>query len=143
MFDVVSASKRIWVYLSIVIMIMSFISVVQAQAGTETTPPPGANGGAIPSAMSVVSAMNSLCATAQTFLSVGAMLLVVLAAAVYAIGQILGAETRARASVWATAMITGAVIGIVIYLIVPTLLNMMMPNVGTVACGGAGAVATS
>jgi hypothetical protein len=40
-------------------------------------------------------------------------------------------------------MITGALIGIVIYLIVPALLNMMMPSVGGVVCGGTGAAAAS
>ncbi len=118
MFDVVSANNKIAKYLPLGILVLSFVASAQAS--------------------NITSAMNSLCATAQMFLSVGAMLLVVLAAAVYAIGQILGAETRARASVWATAMITGALIGIVIYLIVPALLNMMMPNVGGVVCGGTG-----
>ena len=71
-------------------------------------------------------AMKSLCKSATAFLAIGTMLLVILAAAVYAIGQILGAETRARASVWATAMLTGAIIGIVIYLILPPLIETML-----------------
>jgi hypothetical protein len=75
---------------------------------------------------SIIDAMSSLCETASTLLATGAMLLIILAAAVYAIGQIVGAETRARASVWATAMITGALIGIVIYLVVPNLISFMM-----------------
>jgi hypothetical protein len=62
------------------------------------------------------------------------MLLIILAAAVYAIGQIVGAETRARASVWATAMITGALIGIVIYLVVPGLIKLMLPTDAVFSC---------
>jgi Na+-driven multidrug efflux pump len=64
------------------------------------------------------------------------MVLVVLAGATYAIGQILGAETRARAAVWATAMLTGAVIGIVIYIIMPPLLKILLPTNagGTAIC---------
>jgi hypothetical protein len=78
----------------------------------------------------LISAMQSLCSTARNLLALGAMLLIVAAAAVYAIGQIVGAETRARASVWATAMLTGAVIGVIIYLIVPGLIELMTPDLG-------------
>jgi hypothetical protein len=74
----------------------------------------------------LTSAMRDLCSSAQSLLALGAMLLIVAAAAVYALGQIVGAETRARASVWATAMLTGAVIGVIIYLIVPGLIATMM-----------------
>ncbi len=77
-------------------------------------------------------AMAQLCTDARTLLAAGAMILIVLAAAVYAIGQVVGAETRARASVWATSMLVGAVIGIVIYLIVPALIQTLM---GTHALG--------
>jgi hypothetical protein len=43
---------------------------------------------------------------------------------------VLGAETRARASVWATAMLTGAVIGILIYLITPMVLKALLADTG-------------
>ncbi|MCX6778480.1 MAG: hypothetical protein NT157_06395, partial [Candidatus Micrarchaeota archaeon] len=33
---------------------------------------------------------------------------------IYAIGQVLGSETRARATVWATAMLVGGIIGLII-----------------------------
>ena len=52
-------------------------------------------------------------------------LLIVAAAVVYAGGQLLGAETRARASVWATSMFIGALIGVLIYVIMPMILNAM------------------
>ncbi|VVB66639.1 Uncharacterised protein [Candidatus Gugararchaeum adminiculabundum] len=38
----------------------------------------------------------------------------------------MGAETRARANVWSTAMLTGALIGILIALIGPAVLNMLV-----------------
>ncbi|MCX6768476.1 MAG: hypothetical protein NTY83_01370 [Candidatus Micrarchaeota archaeon] len=61
--------------------------------------------------------------------------LIIMAAIIYAAGQVLGAETRARASVWATAMIVGAVIGIIIFVLLPNILGMMLnQNVGG-ACG--------
>ena len=57
--------------------------------------------------------------------------LIIMAAIIYAAGQVLGAETRARASVWATAMIVGAVIGIIIFVLLPNILGMMLgQNVG-------------
>ncbi len=74
----------------------------------------------------IKNAMSNLCTTVQGFLGIAAMMLIVLAGVVYAAGQVLGAETRARASVWATAMLTGAVIGILIYLIVPTVIAQLM-----------------
>jgi len=52
-------------------------------------------------------------------------LLIVAAAVVYAGGQLLGAETRARASVWATSMFIGALIGVLIYVIMPMIINAM------------------
>ncbi len=60
-------------------------------------------------------------------LAIVVFVLIVVAAIIYAAGQVMGAETRARASVWATSMIIGAVIGIVIYLLVPMILGTMLP----------------
>ncbi|MDD5023397.1 MAG: hypothetical protein PHU63_04475, partial [Candidatus ainarchaeum sp.] len=54
------------------------------------------------------------------------LILVVLAAIIYAAGQVLGAETRARANVWATSMFVGAVIGGLIYLVVPVFLGALL-----------------
>jgi hypothetical protein len=78
----------------------------------------------------IKSALYSLCVLSQTFLGAASMVLIVLAGTIYAIGQVLGAETRARASVWATAMLTGAVIGILIYLITPMVLNALVAGTG-------------
>lgn len=78
----------------------------------------------------ITSALQQLCLMSQQFLGLVAMVLIVLAGAIYAIGQILGAETRARAAVWATAMLTGAVIGIIIYLITPYLVSVLLSGSG-------------
>jgi hypothetical protein len=104
-------------YLLIAVLAINFISLVNAGDAT---------------ASSLTSALKSLCATTKTFLGAVAMILVVLAGATYAVGQVMGAETRARAAVWATAMLTGALIGIVIYVIMPPLISMMM-NTGAAA----------
>lgn len=53
------------------------------------------------------------------------LILIVLAAIIYAAGQVLGAETRARANVWATTMFVGAIVGGLIYLVVPIFINTL------------------
>jgi hypothetical protein len=60
------------------------------------------------------------------------MLLIVLAGAVYAGGALFGAETRARATVWATTMIVGAVIGALIYVVMPPIATTLMGS--SVSC---------
>ncbi|MCX6771116.1 MAG: hypothetical protein NTX79_03605 [Candidatus Micrarchaeota archaeon] len=75
----------------------------------------------------VQTAMSSLCAGLTSMLPVVAMLMIIA-------GQMMGAETRARANVWATAALTGALIAILITVVAPPVLTMM--NNGTaVECG--------
>jgi len=76
----------------------------------------------------IQSGLSQLCVQAKQLLLIGTMLMVILAAVIYSVGQILGAETRARASVWATAMMTGAIIGVIIYVVVPWLLQVIDPS---------------
>jgi len=84
-------------------------------------------------------ALSQLCNIATAFLAGSVVVLIILAAAVYGIGQIMGAETRARASVWATAMLTGAVIAIIIYVLTPLILQQLVPGgVGQVNIGAGG-----
>jgi hypothetical protein len=98
-------------YFLIAVFLVNFMGLAFADnAGTEN----------------ILTAMEELCNSARGILAIGVMLMVIMAAVVYAVGQILGAETRARASVWATAMITGAVIGIIIYIIVPAIIGIMI-----------------
>ena len=97
-------------YLMIFVFALSMLSMVAATSAPSN----------------IKSGMKLLCETAQAVLAGAAMVLVVLAAIVYAIGQVVGAETRARASVWATAMITGAIIGIIIYLVVPYIIVALL-----------------
>ena len=77
-------------------------------------------------------ALNSLCSQIQDLIPVAAMLLIVSAAVIYSIGQMFGAETRARATVWATSCLTGAIIGVLIASIAPSVLSMLAGT--TVAC---------
>ncbi|MFA5929729.1 MAG: hypothetical protein WC861_02505 [Candidatus Micrarchaeia archaeon] len=77
----------------------------------------------------VKDAMSSLCTGLTQMLPIAAMLMIILAGVIYASGQMMGAETRARANVWATAALTGALIAILIAVIAPPVLSTM--NNGT------------
>ncbi|MFA5929731.1 MAG: hypothetical protein WC861_02515 [Candidatus Micrarchaeia archaeon] len=83
----------------------------------------------------VTSSISQLCTGLKTMLPVAAMLMIILAGVIYASGQMMGAETRARANVWATAALTGALIAILIAVVAPSVLQMIYNNGGTnVAC---------
>jgi len=79
-------------------------------------------------------ALNSLCTGIHSLLPVAAMLMIVLAGVIYAAGQIMGAETRARANVWATACLTGALIAVLIAVIAPAVLQAVYGANGTIQC---------
>ncbi len=55
--------------------------------------------------------------------------LVLFAAVIFAAGQMVGAETRARANVWATNMLIGAALGVLVYVLVPWFLGLMFSNI--------------
>ncbi|MCX8194489.1 MAG: hypothetical protein N3G22_00050 [Candidatus Micrarchaeota archaeon] len=78
-------------------------------------------------------ALEELCGGLRGLVPVAAMLMVLLASVIYAVGQMMGAETRARANVWATSCLTGAIIGLLIASIAPEILNILMSGVST-AC---------
>ncbi|MEM4332054.1 MAG: TrbC/VirB2 family protein [Candidatus Micrarchaeia archaeon] len=50
----------------------------------------------------------------KTILPIVAIVMIVLAGVVYAAGQVMGAEMRSRASVWATSLLVGAIIGLIL-----------------------------
>jgi hypothetical protein len=81
-------------------------------------------------------ALSGLCQGISGLLPVAAMLMTVVAAVIYAAGQMMGAETRARANVWATASITGAMIGVLIAAIGPPVLQTVYGS--SINCGPAG-----
>ena len=62
----------------------------------------------------IVDALNNVCAQFKQIVPVVAMLMFLVAGAIYAAGQIMGAETRARANVWSTAMLVGGIIGLIL-----------------------------
>ena len=82
----------------------------------------------------VQDALSSLCTQAKSLLPVTAMLMLIMGGIIYAAGQLLGAETRARANVWATACLTGALIAILMVVIAPPVLQMIYGEEGTIGC---------
>ncbi|MCX8197552.1 MAG: hypothetical protein N3G80_04560, partial [Candidatus Micrarchaeota archaeon] len=86
---------------SILFSLALFLLFSQLYA-TQTTTDPLTN---------VKSALKNFCKDIKNIVGVVTMLMIVFAAVVYAGGQMMGAETRARANVWATAALVGAIIG--------------------------------
>jgi hypothetical protein len=85
---------------------------------------------------SVLRAISDLCIGLQGLLPVAGMLMVVVAAVIYAGGQMMGAETRARANVWATAALTGAMIAILIAAVAPPVLKTIYgPDITCIPSG--------
>ncbi len=107
-FGIMSSINRYGRYFVVLVVLANLVSV--SFAGTS----------------GIVSALENLCNAATMFLSAAIIIMIILAGAIYAIGQVMGAETRARASVWATAMLTGAVIGAIIYILTPYIIQTML-----------------
>ncbi len=61
-----------------------------------------------------VTPIQEVCTTVKTAVPIIAFTMLIIGGLIYAAGQIMGAETRARANVWATALVVGAIIGLVI-----------------------------
>lgn len=68
----------------------------------------------------------SLCTQLKALLPIVVVLMLIAAAVVYVAGQLLGAETRSRANVWATSMLVGAIIGVLIVLIAPPVASALL-----------------
>jgi len=79
-------------------------------------------------------ALSALCGGLSTMVPVAAMLMVLLSSVIYATGQMMGAETRARANVWATSALTGALIGILISVIAPSILQIIAGPTSQIKC---------
>jgi predicted exporter len=79
-------------------------------------------------------AAQNLCGQLRELLPVISMLMIIGAGVIYAAGQIMGAETRARANTWATAMLVGSIIGIVITVVAPGVLSALYRGSGEFNC---------
>ncbi len=95
-----------------------------------------ASGLAFADANDIIYAITDLCGGLTNLLPSAAMLMVLVGAVVYAAGQVMGAETRARANVWATTLLTGALIGVLISSVAPPLLQAAYGS--SVSCSNSG-----
>jgi len=80
---------------------------------------------------SVKSLLTSVCSGIKTLLPPISLLMFLGSGVVYAGGQFVGAETRARANVWATNMLIGAIIGLMIAAVVPTAIDVLYGGVSS------------
>ena len=59
-----------------------------------------------------------------------ALVMFMLAGLAYAAGQAFGAETKAKAQNWAMNLLVGGVVGIVLEILAPAILNIFVQNTG-------------
>ncbi|MEM2962870.1 MAG: hypothetical protein QXN01_00005, partial [Candidatus Anstonellales archaeon] len=71
----------------------------------------------------ISNALTDLCSFISNLLPTISMIMVIGAGLVYAGGQLMGAEMRARSSLWSTSLLMGALIGILISVIAPAVLE--------------------
>ena len=79
----------------------------------------------------LIMGLNDLCIQLVSILPIIAILLFVLAAVIYGIGHIFGAEMKSKATGWATSMIVGAVISLLIFLLTRPVLSIFVPEIET------------
>jgi len=103
--------QKVGSYLLTMLILLNLVGIVSSDAGSTI-------GIAICKIVEIV----------KTVMGAAMLVLIVLAAIVYAAGQVMGAETRARANVWATSMFVGAVVGALIYIVVPVFLSYLLYN---------------
>ena len=90
-------------------LVLLFVSLVAATSDTSQ----------------ITSALSQLCDLFYKILPIAILLVVVLAGVVFAAGQAMGAETRARANVWATNLLIGAIIAGVVIVLAPWFLQLV------------------
>ena len=89
----------------------------------------------ISGSVSLASGFNDLCKNVKTAVPIVAFTMMILGGIIYGAGQIMGAETRARANVWATAMLTGGIIGLIIAASAPYVIGFTVNLFGGVTLG--------
>ncbi len=77
---------------------------------------------------SIADALTMLCALFYQILPVGVLLVITLAGVIFAIGQTMGAETRARANVWATNLMIGGLIAGAVTILAPAVISYLIPD---------------
>ncbi len=69
--------------------------------------------------------INNICATIRNILPIVALLLFMIAALIFGIGKVLGQEYRSKTESWAITIVIGAVIGLVLGLSAPYVIQMI------------------
>lgn len=100
-------------YLLTILVMINLVGILAADTGVGST---------------IQSAICEIVNIVQMVMGAVMLILIVFAAIIYAAGQVMGAETRARANVWATSMFVGALIGALIYILVPVFLSALLPG---------------
>ena len=88
------------------VMLLALV-VFSGLVSAETEPPSSED-------LDIAAAVHGLCLSIKAGVPIIAFVMLLIAGLIYAAGQIMGAETRARANVWATALLTGGIIGLLI-----------------------------
>ena len=98
--------------------------------------------GQIDSGLNIEYLLTDLVNLAQTTLVTLAIALLVLAGLAYAAGQLMGADTRARATVWAGGLLSGSIFAIVLYVVVFVIIGQLGATIfsGTILYRYAGAI---
>ena len=122
--------RKIW----IVVVLVVLMALVFAAAPPPPIPDPEPTPTATTGIGVVKDAVGSLCTGLKEMLPVVAMLMIILAGVIYASGQMMGAETRARTNVWATAALTGALMAILIAVVAPSVIQTIYGTNGTIGC---------
>ena len=78
------------------------------------------------SGQNLKTSLKDLCKFLYSIVGSLAIVMVALSSIAYAAGQMLGAEMRARAVLWSHSLLSGAVIGILMVLLIPPLLAIML-----------------
>jgi len=76
-----------------------------------------------------------ICGQIKTLVPLVGLVAMMIGGVVYGAGQIMGAETRSRAVVWATALFMGGIIAIVLGVAAPWLIGIVI-GIGSSAEGG-------
>ena len=79
----------------------------------------------------LIKGLNELCVNLTSILPIIAILLFVLAAVIYGVGHVFGAEMKSKATGWATSMVVGAVISLLIFLLTKPVLGVFVPEIET------------
>jgi len=70
--------------------------------------------------------LNNICVYISSIVPIISVMLVVIAGLVYSIGKVLGQEYRAKTETWATTIVIGAVLGLILALSAPFIVGTLV-----------------